>query len=120
MLNEQLGGESTFSAFVHNLLYSMKKIEFFELFFEEYIGKTEQVKYRVSQFLMSVFTNNLTAVLSGVHEFLNNFNHLTDSNIFELKAFLLNFLTISNGVNNTFPDKKIAFQLIESIEIYRN
>lgn len=98
----------------------MKKIEFFELFFEEFTGKTEAIKFRVSSFLMNVFTNNTTAVLAAVQEFLNHFNTLTDSNIFELKAFLLNFLTANNGSNNTFPDKKIAFQLIESIEVYRN
>lgn len=97
----------------------MKKVEFFEVFFEEYYDKADQIKFRISSFLMSVFTNNKSVIITAMQDFMNTFNTLTDSNIFELKAFLFEFLTSSNGSNNTFPDKTIAYKLIENLEVYR-
>ncbi|KAL4474122.1 hypothetical protein ABPG72_002847 [Tetrahymena utriculariae] len=120
ILHEKIGGEAILKQFVWNLIHFMKKVEFFDIILEDYHDNLNLVHQQISGFLMSVFSDNFIAIISSIQEFVSTFVALNDTNIFQLKAFFYDFLTIKQGVNNTFIDKQIAFKAIEFLEMYRS
>ncbi|KAL4429789.1 hypothetical protein ABPG74_004426 [Tetrahymena malaccensis] len=120
ILHEKIGGEAILKQFVWDLIYAMKKVEFFDIILEEYHDNLSFVHQKISGFLINVLSDNFNAIVSSIQEFVSNFVVLNDTNIFQLKAFFYDFLTIKQGQNNTFIDKQIAFKAIEFLEMYRS
>lgn len=71
----------------------MKKVEFFDIFLEEYHTCLDTVQEYIRSFILNVLSNNELAIQNSITSFLRLFCPLNDSNIFEIKSFMFEFLT---------------------------
>jgi len=71
----------------------MKKKELFDIFLEDYHQDLDAVHDRLSSFILIVLSDNNLAIQASIQDFLGAFFSLNDATVFELKAFLFDFLT---------------------------